>query len=274
MIIGISGKAQSGKDTIGKIIQYLTTTLRHSYHFEDFINPNVNYNYSDTIFPNSGSIWQIHKFADAVKDIVCMLTGCTRDQLEDDKFKNNELGSEWDKYKCYSNEGSHFPRFIFSTIEEYNTFKLERDSKTMEYDLSEAKLVKLTPRKLMQLIGTDMGRVIHPNIWCNAIMRDYIPINYPTLQDPSCEPILPKWIITDVRFPNEAKAIEDRSGFIIRVDRKQYVKYEGKIVETFNVHSSETGLDDYTFKYTIDNNGTIEELIDKVKDILIKESIL
>ena len=34
-------------------------------------------------------------------------------------------------------------------------------------------------------------------------------------------------------------------------------------------HPSETSLDDAKFDYTIDNNGIIEELIYKVKDILI-----
>ena len=30
----------------------------------------------------------------------------------------------------------------------------------------------------------------------------------------------PNWIITDVRFPNEADAIKGRGGIIIRVNRK------------------------------------------------------
>jgi len=35
---------------------------------------------------------------------------------------------------------------------------------------------------------------------------------------------------------------------------------------------SETALDNYDkFDYVIDNNGTIEELIIKIKDVLIKE---
>ena len=39
-------------------------------------------------------------------------------------------------------------------------------------------------------------------------------------------------------------------------------------------HPSETALDDYQFDYVIDNNGTIEELIEKVKVILIKEKLI
>ena len=39
-------------------------------------------------------------------------------------------------------------------------------------------------------------------------------------------------------------------------------------------HPSETALDNHPFDYTIDNNGTIEELIEKVREILIKEKLI
>ena len=41
-----------------------------------------------------------------------------------------------------------------------------------------------------------------------------------------------------------------------------------------NKHESETALDKEEFDYVIDNNGTLEELKEKVKEILIKEGIL
>jgi len=52
----------------------------------------------------------------------------------------------------------------------------------------------------------------------------------------------------------------------------------GKIIQYLTIqikkHLSETALDNYSFDYTIDNNGTIEELIIKVKEILIKEKLI
>jgi hypothetical protein len=39
-------------------------------------------------------------------------------------------------------------------------------------------------------------------------------------------------------------------------------------------HESETALDNAKFDYEIINDGTIEELIEKVKEILIKEKII
>ena len=44
-------------------------------------------------------------------------------------------------------------------------------------DSSYWNLVKLTPRKLLQLLGTDCGRdIIHPNIWVNALFADYVSV--------------------------------------------------------------------------------------------------
>jgi DNA-directed RNA polymerase subunit L len=39
-------------------------------------------------------------------------------------------------------------------------------------------------------------------------------------------------------------------------------------------HPSETALDNANFDYVINNNGTIEELVEKVRDILVKEKII
>ena len=93
----------------------------------------------------------------------------------------------------------------------------------------------------------------------------------------------PNWIITDTRFPNEADAVKSRDGINIRIERDDYVFDESgkriiptkEYVNTNNKqHESETALDDYSFDYVIDNNGTIEDLIIKVKEILIKENII
>ena len=63
-----------------------------------------------------------------------------------------------------------------------------------------------------------------------------------------------QWLITDTRFPNEADAIKERGGIVVRVDRGL----------STGDHPSETALDDYEFDYVIPNTGTIEELIEEV----------
>jgi len=255
MIIGISGKLQVGKDLTGKIIQYLTAysslRFKHPITEQDF-NSFVKNAQSDY------SRWKIKKFADPLKDIACIIIGCTREQLEDSAFKEKELGEEWWTWKLRSSEKSN--SYLIPYNKEYNLS-----------DLYDAELTKLTPRLLLQLLGTDAGRnIIHPDIWVNSLMSQYKP--YPQLYLDYDS--LPNWIFTDVRFPNEAKAISDKNGILIRVNRKTYSEYRGKLVETFNVHPSETALDDYTFTHVIDNNGTIEDLILLTREILIKENII
>ena len=87
----------------------------------------------------------------------------------------------------------------------------------------------------------------------------------------------PNWIITDVRFPNEAKAIKDKGGIVIRVNRTYYTEDKKYIIgyDPFETHPSETALDDYDgFDYVIENDGTVQDLIDKVKSLNIVERIL
>lgn len=110
----------------------------------------------------------------------------------------------------------------------------------------------LTPRKILQLLGTEAGRdIIHPDIWINATFANW---NQDT-----------DWIITDVRFPNEAESIKKRGGVVVHVKRD--VETPKKYAE----HSSETSLDGYTkWDYVIDNSGTFDELEKKVKELLEK----
>ena len=132
----------------------------------------------------------------------------------------------------------------------------------------------LTPRKILQLLGTEAGRqIIHPNIWVNALFADYRSDD--------------NWIITDVRFPNESKAIKDRGGIMIRVNRlteeEKNSAYKARAGRPNNAiglifkdeHASETALDDYDgFDYVIENDGTVQDLINKVKSLNIVEKIL
>lgn len=294
-LIGISGKMGSGKDFVGKIIQYLTAPEWETevVDFESWEDSGESIN----------SPFEIKKFADKLKEIVCILLGCTRDQLECRDFKNKELGEEWWYYK---GETKLFP---YNTPHEAN---------------KKLPLIKLNPRKLLQLLGTECGReIIHPSIWVNSLFADYnqIPTNSHTggMQVNHFDYQFPSWIITDLRFPNEAKAIKGKGGVLIRVNRpsEEVFVSEGekpkgnvtvirkldngeeiewdcfwddgwwesgsgikipnvvKWLSKSNEHHSERALDGYQeFDYIIDNSGSKEDLIKKVKQILENENII
>ena len=59
-------------------------------------------------------------------------------------------------------------------------------------------------------------------------------------------------VIDDVRFPNEAKAIRGRGGFLIKIIRDSATRP--------NDHHSEGGLENEKFDAVLTNNGSIEEL--------------
>lgn len=310
MIIGISGKINSGKDTVGKIIQFLTLDEK----VFSKTNADIIADLEHKGYCASKSNWQIKKFADKLKDITCILLGCTREQLEDREFKEKELGKEWDKYIVEYDDFEFFGSKVFLTLEDANN-ALE-GIREFYNNVSEPKLIKLTPRLLMQLLGTECGRnIIHPDIWCTALFVDY----YKSIKElnPFGDSVTyfeknakhPNWIITDLRFSNELKAIEDKGGITIRVNRYCYDSAEDFLVchpdkevrqigininnnensacidfeEPAKIHGyiplreqhfSEKALDSAKFDYVIDNNSDINSLIEKVREILIKENIL
>jgi len=255
MIIGVSGKINSGKDEVGKIIEYLTRDIKYvTYSYDEF---NSEFGVMHR--------WKIKKFADKLKDIVCLLLNCTREELEDHDFKDKPLGLEWKYYIRPDNIG--FGIYSSEMFEE-----LYPNQKTW------FEPCLLTPRKLLQLLGTDCGRkIIHPNIWCNSLMEEYrnkyefyrgqnhMLILQGILTEEEC---MPDWVITDVRFPNEAKAVKEKNGLNIRIDRPI------KRIEKLPIHESETALDNYKFDYKIYNDGSIADLIEKVRFILKSENIL
>lgn len=274
-ILAISGKKQSGKNTIAKIINQLT-----------------NNKYEEKCF------------ADKLKDIICILINCTREQLEDESFKSKELGEEW-WYWYMERDGGYSPIIL----DYLTTTKKELKS----YEGLE--LIKPTPRFLLQFIGTNLLRnQLHPEIWVNSLMSEYKPYLKGTahnlknwtevynhksckscgksymgwkrqylckecIEDDSIQ-FYPNWIITDLRFPNEMDAIKKKGGITIRVNRpcnicggSGYHKMSCPVSKS-GEHLSETSLDKAEFDYVIENSGSIEELIEKVKEILIKEKLL
>lgn len=134
-----------------------------------------------------------------------------------------------------------------------------------------------TIREFLQLLGTESIRnQLHTNIWIAALFSDY-KAAHPDYLHPYDFERYPNWIVTDCRFPNEAQAIKDRGGIMVRVKRiyqKEDWHPEGIITKQIPLHISETVLDSYEFDYTIYNDGTIEELTDKVKHLLTKHKII
>ena len=189
---------------------------------------------------NNGPSWENKKFADKLKQIASILTGISVDNFEDQEFKKVILGPEWGK-----------------------------ETKSNSLNTTEPFVEMMSVRELLQKLGTEVMRnSLHQNVWVNALFADYKCV--PADRAPNgwdCD----NWIITDMRFPNEYKAIKDKGGITIRVNRPGHGK---SMTDLASAHPSETALDGFEFDYTINNDGDLEKLISLVRDILEKENII
>lgn len=128
----------------------------------------------------------------------------------------------------------------------------------------------VTPRKILQLIGTEaMRNVIHPNIWV-SIVKNII------LQNPN-----QKYVISDLRFPNEIEMVEDLNGKILRIQRGPNPEWYDLLIQTkntvdpyeimkpFDIHESEwrwIGVSNQ--ECVIHNDSTIENLHREIDNTL------
>jgi len=101
-----------------------------------------------------------------------------------------------------------------------------------------------TPRNILQKMGTEcMRRGYRDDLWVKCVERA---IRLHELN----------WVITDVRFPNEAEAIKKWGGFLARVDRPE----AGLKSEAAKLHASETAMINYEgWDYVLTNDGTLLE---------------
>lgn len=134
----------------------------------------------------------------------------------------------------------------------------------------------LTPRLMLQLWGTEVCRVgFHDDIWIASLenkmrkTRDNI-------------------VISDVRFPNEIRAIHNAGGIVVRVKRGDDPEWfdaavsanKGPIgnatwslskskLESLKIHASETSWVGGDIDHIVSNDGTIDHLFDQIKNLVI-----
>lgn len=271
MIIGISGKIGSGKDTVGKIIQticYLKlidvpySIAAATYNLEKHFSGNTYY-----------GNWHIKKFAGKLKETVANLIGCKVEDLESQEFKRQLLGEEWKQnYRVTSYDKDAYEKLS-------SEFQVRLGHYTLGAPVHIAEEWIPDVRWLLQTVGTEaMRNNVHQNVWVNALFSNYKKnMQKSSSREDAINLKYPDWIITDMRFPNEMQAVKNREGITVRINR--YDLSRGTIQQQKewaqnNAHPSETALDNSEFDYTIDNDGTIEELIEMVKNVLIDAKII
>ena len=137
------------------------------------------------------------------------------------------------------------------------------------------KIPELTPRWILQQWGTEVCRKnFHDDIWIASLenklrnSRDDV-------------------VISDCRFPNEIRAIRAAGGQVIRVVRGPEPEWydaavsrnrgpngnstwalSGRKLEQLGVHASETAWVGTKFDAVLDNNGSLDDLYQQVKNLV------
>lgn len=232
-ILGISGKKQSGKNTVanyinGSILKYkelvkdftidndgklniLTTDNNGNQGWGIFDVTRKDREFCEYAHINLWPYVKVYHFADLLKEISMSLFGLSYEQVYgNDKQKNTKIGIMWED----------MPE--------------NHDNNTGE----------MTSREFLQHFGTNVIRKIKNEAWVEATINRI------------CDESTQLAIIPDVRFPNEVNAIHDNGGQVLRLTRNVYD----------SDHKCEKALDcdvfDWSnFDYIINNEqSTIEDL--------------
>jgi hypothetical protein len=200
--------------------------------------------------------WTMKKFATKLKQMVCLLTGCTMEDLENPYFKDQPLPAGWMIGLMSQLEGN----------------------------------TRLTYRQLLQQLGSKI-REIHEDAWVNGLFTDYEhpqtrarfnllgmeqrPLDF--VEDEEY-PTHSRWLVTDMRYPNELARIQMLGGIVVRISAGiNYVEKNGYEERVRNVwtpdgmkevptdeadsHSSETALDKFKlWDFYVKNTGSLIDL--------------
>ena len=135
-------------------------------------------------------------------------------------------------------------QFYDMRINNYGGFYYFRDLHVfLGYDVS--KRIKMV-REYYQRAGTEAGRNLYgQDVWINLAEKKF---------DKS-----ENVVIENVRFENEALSVLRKDGFLVKINRPGF----GNI----NNHISDTGIPYHLATHTLENDGTVADLPQKVRDL-------
>ena len=111
---------------------------------------------------------------------------------------------------------------------------------------------------LLQKVGTDIVREQRPNFWVDFI-KDILSL-FPN-----------EWdfvIIPDSRFPNEIDSLKQAGLSVIHL-RVRRENFESPLTAEQQNHPSETALDHVVPDFLIVNDGTLEDIYNKVCNLVV-----
>lgn len=229
MLVGIQGQAGSGKDEVARrLVTY------HNFTKMALADP----------IKRFGA--QVFKFSNQ------QLWGPSSYRNEfDERFKSFTSPAWIEAEERFQKLGKPFVGYLLQKPDTKAHERLEQ-----WFEKLRAEHARLSPRVMLQTLGGEWGRAYDPNIWINSL------INRST-----------SWTrthvcVSDVRYENELKLIQQGGGKLIRLKRPET---DSKATEVgIKNHSSETeqlSFTDDMFDFIIENNSNLENLYQKIDGI-------
>lgn len=128
---------------------------------------------------------------------------------------------------------------------------------TISVEIGEDKIT-VSGREFFQRYGTEAHRdLFGEDFWVDAILPPLEPLDFgPFLHSPEI------YVVTDVRYDNEASRIREYGGFIWLIDRP------GDEIEE-SQHASEIPISEELIDYVIPNDGDLEDLKNNIAKTII-----
>jgi hypothetical protein len=268
MIIGINGRIGSGKDTVGKIIQYLLCfNVGDITAIEAVTNPEHEW------WLEEQTKWEIKKFAGKLKETASLLTGIPVEMFENQQFKKLNMSLEWGMtYREFLQKlGTEAMRDGLHTNVWVNALFADYKPQDAPY------------KHLGDLLEDKHHGVLNNPNWIITDMR--FPNEMEAVKEREGITIrVVRYKVGDRVYWTDPEGVksgvyeitEAYEGFCcIRNDVFEAdVFYNEVKIHSDEAHPSETSLDDAEFDYEIVNVRSIDSLVDRVKEILTKEGIV
>ncbi len=181
MIVGITGRAGAGKDSVASIVQELY--------------PEMNF--------------QIKGFADKLRQVASLLTGIPAEDMKRQEVKEQVLGEEW----WYYHLGYTDIKVSYFDAQKGGYGKMDFDD--LQMMTVRSLLQKLGTNGVRDNVHMDTwGNALMVDYKMKNVF-----IGHRMSDDGAIVQRMPNWLIPDTRFPNELEAITSRGGICIRIVR-------------------------------------------------------
>lgn len=136
-----------------------------------------------------------------------LLAFCGRKRSGKDSCGEALTSRRWGGWKrfAFADRVKAAAKVIFGLTQDqcYGTNGVDREIELKRWGLS--------PRYILQRLGTEVGRAIHRDVWALSTLHE--------AQDHMMNVSRGGAVITDCRFPNEAQVVRDAGGYVVKVVR-------------------------------------------------------